>query len=48
MLLEIVDRATARLREKAERFRQLAELDAVSAADRLSWDDTAEGERLRR
>jgi hypothetical protein len=48
MLLEIVDRATARLQEKAERFRQLAELDAVSAADRLSWDDTAEGERLRR
>jgi hypothetical protein len=48
MLLEIVDGATARLREKAERFRQLAELDAVSAADRLSWDDTAEGERLRR
>jgi hypothetical protein len=48
MLLEIVDRATARLREKAERFRQLAELDADSAADRLSWDDTAEGERLRR
>jgi hypothetical protein len=48
VLLEIVDRATARLREKAESFRQLAELDAVSAADRLSWDDTAEGERLRR
>jgi hypothetical protein len=48
MLLEIVDRTTARLQEKAERFRQLAELDAVSAADRLSWDDTAEGERLRR
>jgi hypothetical protein len=48
MLLEIVDRATARLQEKAERFRRLAELDAVSAADRLSWDDTAEGERLRR
>jgi hypothetical protein len=48
ILLEIVDRATERLRDKAERFRRLAELDAVSAADRLSWDDTAEGERLRR
>ena len=36
------------MQEKAERFRKLAELDAVSAADRLSWDDTAEGERLRR
>jgi hypothetical protein len=48
ILLEIVDRATERLRDKAERFRRLAELDAVSAADRLSWDDTEEGERLRR
>jgi hypothetical protein len=48
MLLEIVDRATAALQEKVEMFRQLAELDAVSAADRLSWDDTAEGERVRR
>jgi hypothetical protein len=48
VLLEIVDRATGRLQEKAEMFRRLAELDAVSAADRLSWDDTAEGERLRR
>ena len=47
-LLEIVDRTTERLREKAEVHRRLAELDAVSAADRLSWDDTPEGERLRR
>jgi hypothetical protein len=29
-------------------FRGLAELDAAYAADRLSWDDTDEGERLRR
>ena len=48
MLLEIVDQATGRLREKAEELRRLAELDAISAADRLSWDDTPEGERLRR
>ena len=47
-LLEIVDRTTERLQEKAEMFRHLAEIDAVSAADRLSWDDTPEGERLRR
>ena len=47
-LLELVDRATAPLRTKAEMLRELAELDAAEAADRLSWDDTAEGERLRR
>jgi hypothetical protein len=27
---------------------QIAELDAASAADRASWDDSPEGERLRR
>ena len=48
VLLDIVDRATERLREKAEVLRELAELDAAYAADRLSWDDTPEGERLRR
>ena len=47
-LLEIVDRATEPLRTKAAMLRELAELDAAEAADRLSWDDTAEGERLRR
>jgi hypothetical protein len=47
-LLELVDRATAPLRTKAAMLRELAELDAAEAADRLSWDDTAEGERLRR
>jgi hypothetical protein len=36
------------LRQKADVFRGLAELDAAYAADRLSWDDTDEGERLRR
>jgi hypothetical protein len=48
VLLDIVDRATERLEEKAEALRELAELDAPFTADRLSWDDTAEGERLRR
>jgi hypothetical protein len=48
MLLDLIDQATQRLQEKAEVLRRLVELDAVSAADRLSWDDTPEGERLRR
>ena len=48
MLLEIVDRATERCKRRRRVFRELAELDADSAADRLSWDDTPEGERLRR
>ena len=42
------DRAIERLQEKAEELRELAELDAPYEADRLSWDDTPEGERLRR
>jgi hypothetical protein len=48
MLLDLVDRTTERLLQKADVFRELAELDAAYTADRLSWDDTAEGERLRR
>ena len=36
------------MRVKTEALRALAELDAANAADRLSWDDTDEGERLRR
>jgi hypothetical protein len=47
-LLDLVDRTTELLRQKADVFRGLAELDAAYAADRLSWDDTDEGERLRR
>ena len=47
-LLELVDRATEPLRTKAELLQKIADLDAAEAADRLSWDDTAEGERLRR
>ena len=48
MLSQIVERATARLEEKAEACRQRAELDARLATDRLSFDDSPEGERLRR
>jgi hypothetical protein len=47
-LLELVDRTTERLRLKADVLRELAELDAEYAADRLSWDESPEGERLRR
>ena len=47
-LLELVDRATEPVRTKAELLQKIADLDAAEAADRLSWDDTAEGERLRR
>ena len=47
-LLEIVDLATEQLQMKMEVLSQIAELDAASAGDRASWDDTPEGERLRR
>jgi hypothetical protein len=47
-LIALMDRVTEPLRQKAEMFRKLAELDAADAAHRLSWDDTPEGERLRR
>jgi hypothetical protein len=48
MLLEIVDRATAELADKAGVFRELEEINLRFAGHRLSWDDTPEGERLRR
>jgi hypothetical protein len=47
-LLEIVDLASEQLQMKMEVLSQIAELDAASAADRASWDDSPEGERLRR
>jgi hypothetical protein len=47
-LLEIVDLATEQLQKNMEVLCQIAELDARSAADRASWDDSVEGERLRR
>ncbi len=48
MLLEIVDRATLELEDKAGVFRELEEINLRFAGHRLSWDDTPEGERLRR
>ena len=48
MLLDIIDRAVEPLEQKADAFSQIAEELAPYAADRLSWDDTPEGERLRR
>ena len=48
MLLEIVDRATEELEDKAGVFRELEEINLRFAGHRLSWDDTPEGERLRR
>jgi hypothetical protein len=47
VLLNIVHRATERLLDKAEALGEMAALNAPFTADRLSWDDTAEGERLR-
>jgi hypothetical protein len=48
MLREIVDRATTALEGKFGVWRELAELDAQSATNGATWDDTPEGERLRR
>ena len=48
MLLEIVDRATLELEDTAGVFRELEEINLRFAGHRLSWDDTPEGERLRR
>jgi hypothetical protein len=36
------------LEAKADALRQIAEVDAEHAVDRLRWDDTPEGEKLRR
>ena len=47
-LLEIVDLATEPLQKKLEVLSQIAALDARSAAECASWDDSPEGERLRR
>jgi hypothetical protein len=48
VLLAIVEKATVELEDKAGVFRELADFDASTAGARLSWDDTPEGERLRR
>jgi hypothetical protein len=48
VLLEIVDRASADLTNKADVLREVAERDAPWAAESLLWDDSDEGERMRR
>ena len=48
MLLEIIDKATADLTDRADVFREIDEIKTSTAGARLSWDDTAEGEKLRR
>jgi hypothetical protein len=48
MLLEIVDRAIESLEDMAGVFRELEKINLQTAGHRLSWDDTPEGERLRR
>ena len=48
MLLEIVDRANEDLEDKGGVYRELEAIDLQYAGHRLSWDDTPEGERLRR
>jgi hypothetical protein len=48
MLREIVNRAVMVLEDKAGAYRELDEINAQTAGNRLSWDDTPEGERLRR
>jgi hypothetical protein len=48
VLLDIVNRAASRVQAKADELNELAELNAPYTANRLSWDDTPEGERLRR
>ena len=47
-LMRIIERATERLTMKAEAHRQRAELHAALAPDILAFDDSVEGERLRR
>jgi hypothetical protein len=47
-LLSIIERATEPLELKVEVHRERARIDADLAADRLAFDDTAGGERLRR
>jgi hypothetical protein len=48
LLLQMIERATGRLETKAEAHQRRAEIDAKSAPDRLAFDGSAEGERLRR
>jgi hypothetical protein len=47
-LYAIIDRATAQIAVKAEAHRVRAEINDSLATDRLAFDDSPEGERLRR
>jgi hypothetical protein len=47
-LYAIIDRATAQIALKAEAHRVRAEINDSLAADRLAFEDSPEGERLRR
>ncbi len=47
-LLDIIERATERLKPKANAHRERARLKAALAADCLAFDDSREGEYLRR
>jgi hypothetical protein len=47
-LYAIIDRATAQIALKAEAHRDRAEINDSLACDRLAFDDSPEGERLRR
>jgi hypothetical protein len=48
ILLDIIEKAVAGLEDKADVYRELEEVHLRTAGHRLSWDDTPEGERLRR
>jgi hypothetical protein len=48
ILLDIVDRAMAQIRATADEHRRRADADAALAVDRLAFDDSPGGERLRR
>jgi hypothetical protein len=48
VLFDIIDRATAQIATKAEVHRARAEINDSLAVDRLLFDDSPEGERLRR
>jgi hypothetical protein len=48
LLLDIINRATEELEDKADVYRELDAINLQTAGHRLSWDNTPEGERLRR
>ncbi len=47
-LMEMASQAIESLTDNVKIYRELAELDAATAPERLSFDTTADGERLRR